>query len=407
MTRHQAACGYRAARLPRQDAAAGEAETDGNGNGNGNGEGNTDGNGDRGTRAGVTTGTLARELGISPTTLRSWDRRYGLGPAARIEGRHRRWTAEDVAMVHEMCRLTAEGVPPAEAARAAKARAVDAPPVTARPTVPRPTRTHPAEPGPQATAPPTTAPPTTAPPLAAPRGPSPLADFRRRGRGLARAAVRMDAEAVQERVTAAIDTYGLVAAWDGVLMPTLRYVGRKWETAEDRFVEVEHLLSWHISSALRHVYAGSVAVGRPTAEPRPVLLACLPGEQHTLPLEALTAVLTGHGLRVLMLGASVPAEALEATVRRTAPAAVALWSQARSTADLPLARHLAAARWGIQGARTRSRVLACGPGWGPRPDPELLRPLALGEAVRMMLSASRPGDDAAPASMEHAQEPPG
>ncbi|WP_157870371.1 MerR family transcriptional regulator, partial [Streptomyces ossamyceticus] len=73
--------------------------------------------------AGVTTGVLARRLGISPTTLRSWDRRYGLGPATRVEGRHRRWTAEDVAMVREMCRLTAEGLPPAEAARTAKAQA--------------------------------------------------------------------------------------------------------------------------------------------------------------------------------------------------------------------------------------------------------------------------------------------
>ncbi|MFD7889240.1 MerR family DNA-binding transcriptional regulator, partial [Streptomyces albidoflavus] len=29
--------------------------------------------------AGLTTGTVARRLGVSPTTLRSWDRRYGLG----------------------------------------------------------------------------------------------------------------------------------------------------------------------------------------------------------------------------------------------------------------------------------------------------------------------------------------
>lgn len=33
--------------------------------------------------AGLTTGALARRLGVSPTTLRSWDRRYGLGPAVR------------------------------------------------------------------------------------------------------------------------------------------------------------------------------------------------------------------------------------------------------------------------------------------------------------------------------------
>ncbi|MFD9480770.1 MerR family transcriptional regulator, partial [Streptomyces nojiriensis] len=70
---------------------------------------------------GVTTGAVARRLGVAPTTLRSWDRRYGIGPAAREDGRHRRWTSGDIAVLQEMCRLTASGVPPAEAARAARA----------------------------------------------------------------------------------------------------------------------------------------------------------------------------------------------------------------------------------------------------------------------------------------------
>ncbi|MFB7366622.1 MerR family transcriptional regulator, partial [Streptomyces hydrogenans] len=69
---------------------------------------------------GITTGSVARRLGVSPTTVRSWDRRYGIGPAVRGDGRHRRWSPADVAMLEEMCRLTASGVPPAEAARAAR-----------------------------------------------------------------------------------------------------------------------------------------------------------------------------------------------------------------------------------------------------------------------------------------------
>lgn len=98
------------------------------------------------TAHGITTGAVARHLGVSPTTLRSWDQRYGIGPAAREGGRHRRWAPEDVAMLEEMCRLTASGVPPAEAARAARtartagaartagtAGAGVAPPVGARP----------------------------------------------------------------------------------------------------------------------------------------------------------------------------------------------------------------------------------------------------------------------------------
>ncbi|NGN70117.1 MerR family transcriptional regulator, partial [Streptomyces sp. A7024] len=67
----------------------------------------------------VSTGEVARRLGVAPTTLRSWEQRYGIGPADRAAGRHRRWSEPDIALVRRMCALTADGVPPAEAARMA------------------------------------------------------------------------------------------------------------------------------------------------------------------------------------------------------------------------------------------------------------------------------------------------
>ncbi|MET9157860.1 MerR family transcriptional regulator, partial [Streptomyces parvulus] len=54
---------------------------------------------------GLTTGEVARRLGVAPTTVRSWDRRYGLGPAAHTGGRHRRWTGGDLARLERMCAL--------------------------------------------------------------------------------------------------------------------------------------------------------------------------------------------------------------------------------------------------------------------------------------------------------------
>ncbi|MGW0860385.1 MerR family transcriptional regulator, partial [Streptomyces sp. NPDC002690] len=72
---------------------------------------------------GLTTGAVARLLGVAPTTLRSWERRYGIGPAEREGGRHRRWTSVDVELLMRMCDFTSAGLPPAEAARAALATA--------------------------------------------------------------------------------------------------------------------------------------------------------------------------------------------------------------------------------------------------------------------------------------------
>ncbi|MGW0551834.1 MerR family transcriptional regulator, partial [Streptomyces altiplanensis] len=73
---------------------------------------------DGGAGAALSTGAVARRLGVAPTTLRSWEHRYAIGPATRQDGKHRRWTPQDIARLEEMCRLTSQGVPPAEAARA-------------------------------------------------------------------------------------------------------------------------------------------------------------------------------------------------------------------------------------------------------------------------------------------------
>lgn len=314
---------------------------------------------------GLTTGTVARRLGVAPTTLRTWDRRYGIGPARRQGGRHRRWTAEDIAVLEHMCDLTGSGVPPAEAARTALNAAPGTQPLAAA--------HHSVLPVPASLPAPSDAAGTD------PYGLGPDA-ARHERRGLMSAALRLDARTIDDRLTAAIDRYGPVAAWDQVIMPTLHAVGRKWQTSGEKYVEVEHLLSWHVSSALRR------AAVRPAAEDGTglTLLACTPGETHTLPLEALAACLTERGLDVRMFGASVPGEALSEAVRRTGPAAVVLWSQSRNTAARPLAHHVASSERGVRGARTRPAVLLAGPGWAGPPMPGTHRPRELAEAIRML-----------------------
>src|ERR1700760_1194198 len=71
--------------------------------------------------AGLSAGEAARRIGIAATTIRTWDRRYGLGPSYREPGRHRRYSEHDLARLELMRRLTVDGVAPAEAARLALA----------------------------------------------------------------------------------------------------------------------------------------------------------------------------------------------------------------------------------------------------------------------------------------------
>ena len=68
---------------------------------------------------GLTVAAVARRIGIAPATLRTWDRRYGLGPSVHVAGSHRRYSAIDVARIDLMRKLMLNGVLPSEAAKTA------------------------------------------------------------------------------------------------------------------------------------------------------------------------------------------------------------------------------------------------------------------------------------------------
>ena len=67
---------------------------------------------------------VARRLGIAPATLRTWDRRYGIGPREHTSGRHRRYAPEDIARLELMQQALLRGAAPAEAANYALRTAV-------------------------------------------------------------------------------------------------------------------------------------------------------------------------------------------------------------------------------------------------------------------------------------------
>ncbi|MFJ9606041.1 MerR family transcriptional regulator [Kitasatospora sp. NPDC101176] len=342
--------------------------------------------------ASLTTGALARRLGVSPTTVRSWERRYGIGPAHRDPGRHRQWSPRDVAVLEEMCRLTARGVTPAEAARLALAvdtgADVDrpAPPAVAAPSAgPTPSATPTSTSATSTSATSTSAAPRPATGTAPGGHTLPVGTVRPECRGLARAAVRLDAPELARILRRSIEEFGAVTAWTDVMMPALRAAGRKWATEGERYVEVEHLLSWHVAAALRR----AADRAEPPQGPA-VLLAGMPTELHALPLEALAAGLAERGLPFRMFGPALPPEALLEAVRRTGPPAVLLWSQVARTADRALARRVAQTSWGPHGARIHPALLIAGPGWtAPRRPPGALHPRDLPTALDQLQNLLR------------------
>ncbi|MCZ7421545.1 MULTISPECIES: MerR family transcriptional regulator [unclassified Micromonospora] len=297
----------------------------------------------------LSAGVVAQRLGVAVTTLRTWHQRYGLGPSEHIPGHHRRYTPADLARLEVMRRLTAEGVSPAEAARWAR----QAPDTLAAVGASRAVLRRRDGGG-------TTIPVGRAGPAV---------------RGLARAAMRLDAAAIGETISRAIAADGVVTTWDRLLRPLLVGLGERHAATGD-VIEVEHLVSRCVSAAL-----GAVASAGPASGPPRVLLACADEEQHSLPLEALAAALAEAGVGYRMLGARVPVTALLAAVGRTGPAAVVLWSQTRATADPAQLTAL------LTVPNRPLLVLAAGPGWPARSLPVgVVRPSDLTEAVALTVA---------------------
>jgi MerR family transcriptional regulator, light-induced transcriptional regulator len=302
---------------------------------------------------GLTVAATARRLGVAPGTLRTWDRSYGIGPSDHAPGRHRRYSAGDVARLELMQRALVRGVSPGDAAR--YALSVTEP---ERVLVPPDLDDGRARVGGRV--------------LGLPGAGS-------RARGVGRAALALDAVAVSDLLAESVRADGVDTTWDEVVRPVLGAIGTRWaDTAAG--VEVEHLVTACVGTVFGAFLRGT---GRTAHEARPVLIAAMPGEQHSLPILALAAALCRQGVAHRYLGADLPADALAAAARRTAPVAVVLWSLMPETAD---PRMLSA----LPRTRPRYRTFAAGPGWDGAALPKRTGWLtSLGSAVATISDAVR------------------
>ena len=297
---------------------------------------------------GLTVAAVARRLGIAPATLRTWDRRYGLGPAERQVGAHRRYSATDLARLEQVRRLINAGVTIGDAAQLVLAADLNlqvGSTVAPKQVPTQVTANFPTDLEVNALVPSQTA------------------------RGLARAADSLDSVACREIINSSLEQRGVVWTWESLIAPLLVDLGERWH-ATGRGVEVEHALTQVIEFCLGTV-AGQVST---PINVRPVLLAAAPDELHALTLNALAAALAERQIEVVMLGQRVPSDALFAAVQRLGPSVVFVWSQAAATGH---PAHLA----DLRKIRPAPALVAGGPGWPESMPPGVIRVLHLAEAV--------------------------
>lgn len=261
---------------------------------------------------GVTVAEVAHRLGVAPATLRTWDRRYGLGPSSHEAGAHRRYTEEDLARLAVMRRLVVSGVPAQQAAQLAKTSQVSL------------------------------------------DEPLPLPKFQDREdvvTAIVRALDGIDSGFVEALIRREILASGIIKTWNEILVPALVLIGKRWEETGSG-IEIEHLFSEIVKRVMRDC-ANEIETPR---NPKPVLLASIGEEHHCLAIHALAAALAEENIATHFLGARTPVEAISDMVRKTHPPVVFLWAQLSKNADY-------SALTALPSLRPAPRLILGGPGW--------------------------------------------
>jgi methanogenic corrinoid protein MtbC1 len=168
---------------------------------------------------------------------------------------------------------------------------------------------------------------------------------------IVKAANSLDRKFVEAILRRDIEKYGVIDSWQEVMVPVLVIVGDAWAATGDG-IEVEHLLSETIIGILRD----RTKQLKSPINTRPVLIASVGEEFHSLAIHALHAALAEAKVECNFLGARTPLSALSSMISRSAPPAVFLWAQLPKNADPKYFRE-------IPSVRPSPRVILGGPGW--------------------------------------------
>lgn len=205
---------------------------------------------------GLSISKVAALCGVSPHTLRAWEKRYRLPPPAREGNGYRSYSDDQVELLRQMTRLVRLGVPPRHAADFL---------LGTRSTL---DVTEPQE----------------------------VVDRLRAG--------EMNFEALTTWVQVSLRAAELADIADNWLLPMLKLVGEEW-AANRISIEQEHVLAAAVMGQLSLLWDAAPAP-RPAA---PLVMAGLPsGCRHQIGIYTFATVLRRAGWPMVYLGADLPTE---------------------------------------------------------------------------------------------------
>ena len=220
----------------------------------------------------------AQLTGVSETSLRTWERRYGFVTPHRNESGYRLYDQEALARISSMRQRVEDGWSPAAAAEAVRSETL---PATSQAAAGDDSESGAAQPD--------------------------AATYLTRFLG---AAARMDLAGIEENLDAGFALGSFEHVVDSWLFPTLEALGEGWALGEID-VAGEHLASHAVH---RRLSAAFNAAGSRSRGPA-VVVGLPPGSHHELGALAFATAIRRRGLNVLYLGADLPVASWETAVR--------------------------------------------------------------------------------------------
>lgn len=234
---------------------------------------------------------LAERTGVGHSTLRAWERRYGLLKPHRTPKGHRLYTEEDVQLINRVLELLKEGHSISSAAAYLKesmnVSAILKGPVT-QINKDQPPRAE----------------------------DTPWHDYLET---MMHAIEDFSSERLDAVYNEASSLYPLDVISNQLIVPALAVFGEKW-SSDDAVIGQEHFFSVWLRNKLgaRLHHSTSLATGST------LIVACLPNNRHELGALMFTLALLGRGYRAVYLGSDMPLSPLPFIIERSGAKALVL-----------------------------------------------------------------------------------
>ncbi|HYW75287.1 MAG TPA: MerR family transcriptional regulator [Gammaproteobacteria bacterium] len=219
---------------------------------------------------------VSEMTGVNPSTLRAWERRYGLLQPQRSEGGQRLYTTHDVDRVRRILACLDEGVMLSQVEAVLN-------------EMPR----RPDESGQE--------------------------EWHRLRSDMIAAIKAFNETGIDAVYGEALALHPFAEVTEMLTVPVLEYLGRCWENGEGLVAE-EHFFQMYV----RNVLGARFFHRHRATHGRLLVAACVPGEQHDLGLLLFCLAAEAEGFRTINLGANTPLEELPQVAGRAGASAIVL-----------------------------------------------------------------------------------